>query len=561
MIKQVLISITLSSYLLGDMITQKQIDPNKNVIQIASSKSKKELTNFSKRFKDLDQDIHIRDYKNRYYILYTVNIEDKILKQTLTKIRQKSPSAFITKELSIYLNSLKISQKNKTPLTNISSNPNIQKKIVNKDINYLDPIKLQDIENLYQKAIYAYNQKDYKDAYKYFAKFASKNPLDKRGNFFYARSAFESSYYHEALAIYEKILLQDSNNARVKLEIGQCYFRLKKYKDAKKSFYEVLQEKLPTNVKQNVIAMLRAIETKETKNFTQAMVMVGYTYDSNVNNSADAGDYTIYLPSLNSSINMNNNGEKTSDSSLQAIVSLNHKYKLDEAQSIDSKVTAFTQKYNKEHEKDIDVLSLELALSRYTQDTKLSLGLGYNHIFLDSHSYMEIPSLNINYNKKLSSTLNYQGYLKFLDKNYKQKENKDRDSNAYELYNSLGLSTKEYGVNTFSLTLGKEERQRGIRTDVNKDYYTFNITNNYSLTKALLLKSSMEYKIISYKDRDINFLTKREDKQTTLSLGLMKSLDQSTTIGTNLQWIDNNSNHEPFSYDKHVVKGFIYYGF
>lgn len=573
MIKKIVLSLTLSSALLGDIVILDQIDPDKKVIQIASAKSLDELTMFSKRFHNLDQDIHIRNYKNKYHILYAVNIKSSALKDTLKTVRKQSPSAFVTKELSIYIKSItskdnKIdkvvnnikSANKKSHSQDIPSKSKVSVRIEKSTSSEAQMIKLQDTDNLYKNGISTYKQNNYQDAYKYFAQFAKKNPMDKQGNFFYGRSAFESSYYHEALAIYEKILLEDPNNLRVKLEIGQCYFRLKDYENAKKSFNEVLKQKLPATVKQNVITMLKTIDAQKKNHVTQAMLMIGYQYDSNVNNSPDVGDYTIYLPSTNSNINMSNDGEKVSDSSLQIVASLNHKYKLEEDSLIDTKATVFTQQYFHQHEKDLDLLSLESSLVKFGKQDKISIGLGYSYLLLESDSYMDIPYLKLGYDYKISPSLTYQGYLKILDKNYKQ-TNKDRDTDTYELYNSLTFSTKEYGINRFSLTLGKDDKVRGIRTDVNKRYYAFNIANNYSLSKTLLLKSALDYKITSYKDKDVNFLNKRKDKQTIASLGLMKTIDKSMTIGTNLQLIDNNSNQEPFDYDKYVLKLFGYYGF
>lgn len=428
------------------------------------------------------------------------------------------------------------------------------------DILKLSNLTISDSAKLYSEAINAYNKKDYKSAYKYFYRYTKEKALDKRANFFYARSAYETAHYDIALGSYEKILLQEPDNLRVKLEIAQCYFRLNKFDKAKEQFNEVLKHDIPQNVRENIKAGIASIDKKNKKNFFQAALVFGLLYDSNIDNNADAEDYSIYVDGLGT-LDLSNDGKKRNDKASQLIGVLNHTYKFDSNKAIENRFTAFTQNYSKHAGKDISVISIESAPAYYTRDYKAALAFGYDHVQLGHKDYLKNYSVTARLNKKINDTLNYQGYFKLNKKDFAKEDNKDKNSYTAELFNSLSCQSKDYGINTLSLTLGKDDSRQGSRTDVNKNYYTLSASNSYSISKTLILNSSLSYKEMGYKDEDINFLSKREDINIVYSIGILKSINKNISAGTNIQYIDNQSNHEPFEYDKYLVKGFVQFGF
>lgn len=421
-------------------------------------------------------------------------------------------------------------------------------------------LSLNDDNKLYTDAVKAFDIQDYQTAYNLLETYSKDNVLSTRADFIYARSAYEIGKYEEALASYGKILLSEPNNQRVKLEIAQCYVRINRIDDAKKIFSEVLNEDIPQSVRNNILLTLENIDKKSKKHFLKLITSVAYLFDSNVDNSADAGDYSVYIPSFGT-FDLTNSGEKKDDSAVQLIGVLNYNYKVDDNFYLENGFTAFTQRYFEYSEKDINAFSLNISPSYYLKDAKLSVDFIYDYVQINDKNYLKNYTIQPKVNYKLSKQVNYQALVKFNKKDFTQAADEDKSSYVYEFSNIFTLFTNDFGINKFTLNIGDERRREGVRTDVNNNYYLLNYTNSYPLTKTMVLNNSIQYKKTSYEDTDVNFLTKREDTNKQYTIGLLKSINKDLTIGINYQWIDNKSNHAPFDYDKYIAKTFLFYTF
>ena len=413
----------------------------------------------------------------------------------------------------------------------------------------------------YIDAINSYNEKDYKSTYNGLSLYLKDNSSNKRINFILGRSAFELKRYKEALISYEKVLLEDPNNNRAYLEMAKTYFVLKKYKKARKQFNFILKQEIPDIVRSNIEKFIQKIDLQKKKHFLKKIVIFGFSYDTNTNNNADKGNYTIYIPELSSSIELSNNKEKVTGKAMLSTVILNHKYKVKDNISSENNLVFYSQNHHNNHEKDIGVISVATTMSYLQSKYKVSMGFSYDFVSLDNKSYIKSYSIVSMLNKKLSNNIGYLGYLKYNKQLFVDKINQTKDSNTIELLNSIIIPTKLYGTNSLALILGKTYKENGVRTDINKYYYNIKLSNSYNLSKSLIIKVKLNQNIIKYKDNDVNFIKKRDDKQYNSSLGLVKLLNKNLSIDTNIQYIKNKSNHSPFKYDKYILKTNIIYNF
>ncbi len=161
----------------------------------------------------------------------------------------------------------------------------------------------------YNNALQHYKQKNYKKAYELFSEAFTKDMGNKQINFYLGRSAYEIGMYEIALSAYERVFLVEPTNVRVKLEIAQTYLAMKLYTQAKKEFSEILQNKLPVKVREKIENSISFINNKEKKHFVNNTLIFGFNYDSNINNSANASDYSIYFPALNLTIDEELDGQ------------------------------------------------------------------------------------------------------------------------------------------------------------------------------------------------------------------------------------------------------------
>lgn len=407
------------------------------------------------------------------------------------------------------------------------------------------------IDDDYNKAQISFKQNLFKDSYIYLNKYLETNKINKNIAFMLGRSAYEIGKYEEALSAYNLILMEEPENSRVKLEVAQTYFAMQKYEESKKIFEDVLKnDSLPPIVKENIELTLKSLDEKDKKNFLRTTLMFGFGYDSNIEN------YSSEYLELSSS---NEKSDKTTD----YILSLNHRYKFSDLFFLENKFIGFSQKYLNYNEKNIDLVVIGTALSYYKDEYKLSLGIDYNHIWLDKSDYLNNYILYPSFEYKINKDLKYNSTIKIIKKDFKQAEYDYKDSALYEWQNSLILTTADYGVNTFSVSFGTDNKDRGNHYNVDNNFASIKYENIYPLSNTLVLTNSFEYYKDLFKENNVvSNNTRRKDDKFTVNTGIVKSINENLAVGASFTFINNNSNQELFyTYDKYLVKSNIYYSF
>ena len=410
-------------------------------------------------------------------------------------------------------------------------------------------------QDMFQKAVDSYNSKNFQDSYMALSSFAKDKKLNSNLSFMLARSAYEMGKFSEAEEIYKELLNKNSSS-RVKLELAQTLFQQKKFDEAKVLYEDVLQDnQTPSGVKKNIQTMLALLEKASQKHFFKTTLSAGYAYDSNVNNTT-SDDY-VYIGAFPFKTE-----DEKSDYFAEYLLTFNHTYKIKDDLTLDNKFVGYMQDFNKVSKNDLSLAIFGTGLSYYQQNYKLSLGLDYTYVWLDSKRYLGNYTLTPAFEYKISDSLMYKTKLKLMKKDFKQKNDNYRDSTYYELQNSLVLLTEKFGINTFTLALGTDNKDKGEAWNVDYNFGSLRYDNFYNITPSTILMTGLEYYKNSYKVKE-NFIynKKREDEKFVFDLGLVQSINKNLSIGANFKYIDNHSNQNVYKYDKFVTKTNIYYSF
>jgi len=410
----------------------------------------------------------------------------------------------------------------------------------------------------YNIALNYFRNNNFKKSYEMFYALFEKNLSNTLVNFYLGRSAFELGNYEVALAAYERILISEPNNTRVRLELAHTYMKMKNYDESKKEFKLALLGQMPIEVRKKVEQNIIFMENKTQKHFFDVTTMLGIMYDSNIDATPTADSFQIYSPALNTNLTLNS-GKERSSTIYQALGYFNYKYKIDDNWMLDNSLTALQMKYINNKDKDLGVISLNLSPSYLTQGYKFSIGVLYDKVLLGHKTYQNNYYLNPKYTTVLNEKTIYETSLKLGRINYKQ--DKNRSANLAELVNSIKYLTKDFGVFTFDATLGKEFEIKDARTDVENLYFEFGVSNSYELVDTYTLLSGFKYKQKMYDEVDVNFSSKREDKKYDISLGVQKIVSKNIFLNTGITYTDNSSNHPSSDYDKYTVKANLFYSF
>lgn len=418
---------------------------------------------------------------------------------------------------------------------------------------------VQQERNLYKSALKYYKNKNYKKSYELFNELFQTNLDNILVNYYLGRSAFMLKEYEFALSAYERILMQQPNNHKVRLELAQTYIHMGLWAQALNEYTIVSKKELPVNIKQRVEKTIELLKNKEKRSSISLYALLSMVYDSNINNTSKIGSFDIYSSQLDTNLIVDNSSKKESAMVYQAVANLNHKYKLSDSFIWDSNLTSINLKYVNHKDKDINMISFSTGPVNYKKKYKTSLSFIVDKVFLGHNPYQFNYYIKPTYTRSITKKLVYNVSLKAGRVNFR--DSPDLDAKVIELANSLGYLSNSFGLFNLKATVGKEIEVNKPRTDVTYNYYDFLIGNSLSIFDNYKLMTSANYKVSKYKDYDTNFQIKREDKKRVFSIGLERQIGKNMGVSLGSTYTKRDSNQEPSQYSKYTAKLSFYMSF
>ena len=411
-------------------------------------------------------------------------------------------------------------------------------------------------QKLYDEALNRYNSGDFKTAYPLWENLSLNTPENIEFNFFLGQSALELKRYDEAITAFDRVLMLNPKHTRTHLELARLYFEQAQFEQARNELSLVMQEQLPDNVKGTVLAFKSKVDEHLSAHHFSGALIVGGGYDSNVNN--DIGNKAFNIPSLNIPIYGN---DKTSDKQLISTLILNHTYTFEEleAWSLEDSFQAYTKMNSKSSLNNIALFALSSAPTFKQEGIKFSLPIAFDKVYVDGKGYMHDLSASAKVSYLLNPFSQIEGGYTYK-KGYFTDAQHDVDSN-----NFFASYKHIIGDNLFLLSLNTSyalnAEVQAIRTDVANTEFKYNASISKDFSNGL--KGSLGYTAIAtqYDDMDTLFETKRKDRTKQYELGLGYTIKSDFSLGASLACTQNDSNQDPFTYDKTMALLSMMYSF
>jgi tetratricopeptide (TPR) repeat protein len=406
-------------------------------------------------------------------------------------------------------------------------------------------ISFADIKEMYKDGIELYKNKDYQKSYDIFRKLFIKDFKNKNINFYLGLNSFELQKYDEALLAYERILIQDENALRVKLEYAKTLFAMKDFQNAKLKFLEIKQDKIPTSVESNINHFLVLIDNQTQRLFVNGSVGFSLIYEDNVNSGTQISQYIIPKYDV-----LADGTEPLEDFASQEVVTLSTMYDIADKGGfyLSNDFLAFGKQYKKYYDKNILLFSTTPKIGYRDNNYDVSFGLPMDRLEVEH----EISTTSIAFqpmiNYIFSQNFSAQSYLKYQKKFNQQEYDRDNDSTIKEFM--LNLSYKTF---SFSFVENSEDRIRGDRTDIDKDTRKFSL--NYTYVIDTKNNFNLSYSLLNswYDLEDDNFLSKRVDRVNSVSLSYNRRLSNDLSLTIGCARTDTDSNQAPFSNKKNSI--------
>jgi tetratricopeptide (TPR) repeat protein len=394
----------------------------------------------------------------------------------------------------------------------------------------------------YKTGVSLYKNKKYQDSYNLFKKLFIKDFKNKNINFFLGLSAFELGLYDEALSAYERILIQDPNALRIKLEYAKTLFAMKNLEEAKLEFTKIKSAKIPKEVEDNINYFLLLIDEQKKRFFTRGSFNISVIYDNNINSGIE--NITYFIPKYE----VNATGDSPiSDFAHQEVFTFNTTYDAYDKGGLyfSNDILIFLKNYKKNYDKNIDLVSTTPKIGYKSSNYDISFSIPLDRLSVEHEisttSISFQPAINYMFNKKFSM----YSYWKYQKKFNQQEDSKDSDSSSIEFSNT-------FMYDTFSLNLSetRDFKIRGERTDIDKNIKKILLNYNYVINTRNNLGLSYSLSKTIYNNKDANFLSKREDLSRNYGLSFNHSLSSHLNLGISYSKTYNLSNQAPFVNNK-----------
>lgn len=415
------------------------------------------------------------------------------------------------------------------------------------------------VKKEYTQALSYFKAKEYQKSYEAFDALFQDNLDHVLINYYLGRSAFELGQYEFAISAYDRILIQDSSNNRVRLELAQSYLQMGLWAQALEEFNTVSQGKLPVHIRQRVEKTIDLLKNKQKKSQFSTYAMASILYDSNINNAAIIGNFNIYSPDLGRELTVSSADKEESTMIYQTVLNFNYKYKIEDDIIWDNNASFMNMVYDDYKDKNIQVYSFASRPTFYNKKNKSSIALLVDKVFLGNKPYQLNYYINTDYTESITENLINTMSLKLGRINYR--DNSAKDAKVVEYSNFLKYLSDDYGLFTFAFTSGKEIEVMSERTDITYNYYNIYLGNSTEIFTNYTLLTSFNYKGSNYKDVDVNFQSTRQDRKRDFSVSLEKQISNNVVLNVGSTLTERKSNHESSNFDKYVIKAGMFMSF
>jgi len=344
-----------------------------------------------------------------------------------------------------------------------------------------------------------------------------------------------------AIASFERILIYDPENDTAKFYLGKIFEKQKNITLAKKYFTAI---KNPTPSMQKEIDKFTEKYPDRHLRF-DIYLKVGAKVDSNINNTTDNEEWSIIEDDKKKTIY--NNNDKKVGFSIYGLVSFSPVYHLKENKIINT-FSIYAKNVLDNSDENIAVFSYMPSFTNHLYNMNFQHSFDYNYVRYGNESYLNrfevSEKVSFNFLKDHTSITN----LSLFMNKYTQNDSNDYYGIAFDtsvikhLLSNLDIGLKVGIENTI--------KDKNEAENVEYTLYKTGINSRLEIFSREL-KLSADYNIKKYNDINKYFQKKQTDKKLDVKFSI--SSKGFFIYQTEIEYINNISNLEPYSYNKWLI--------
>ena len=400
----------------------------------------------------------------------------------------------------------------------------------------------------YAKAKKYFDDDQYEKSYEVLKKLFLKDFENEEISYALAKTAIKLKKYGIAEAAFERILIANPKNYKIKFEKAKLLYLTGNVNRAIYSLNNLLKEQIDLLTRKNINKYLDFIKRNKKLFNIDATFLFSLNYSDNVNN---APNNKYILPNFDY---LGIQGDdKQSDGHHVELINLDFMNRFNTASSLILKnnFTYLKKSFFKQKDENFEYYSYKPSVFFKNKEYVLYLGSSFSR-FKPGHNlsedYFDALGFELGYYKK-----KYAIDLKEERFFYRNEDKKDKN---YTRYQSRFRTFNKEGIN-LTTTFAKDISFKSQRTDINKISLESILSYTFKINNSLSFEPAFRYKLINYEHESIAFNSRRKDRLKELSLLMSKKIDDSSNINLNIGYLDNGSNHEEYDYKDKAI-GFTY---
>jgi tetratricopeptide (TPR) repeat protein len=405
--------------------------------------------------------------------------------------------------------------------------------------------------NDYKKALDAYSSKNYKLSAKLFKRLFLNNMSEDKYSFYLGKSYYQLGKYNLAISTFERILI-NKDNIRAEFEIARVYFKQKNYLESQKIFENILVKVKSVKLKKNIKNYLSIIDEKLNKHSFDGLIMLGVSYDSNLNNRANDDTFDI------GNVTYQNTTEKQSSYATEELGLLHYSYKKSARLTIQNKLLASIKTVDDYSEHNLNVLSINPYVS-YLYDTNIDVDYGFyfNRIWYGDRLYLNSYGSNLEVNYKVSELKSCKVKFNINQKINKVKDYKDNDVNHYELFFSMTNKSTQIFTYTPSVKVIAERKLRNSTTAIDYNAINFKFAIKRIYKNRYIFMPYISYELKRYSDENNIYNKKQSDNELNIVATGLYVISKNRSFQSSIGYYNIDSNIDSSEYDKYKCSFYL----
>lgn len=401
--------------------------------------------------------------------------------------------------------------------------------------------------------IQKYKQAKYEASSTMAKSYVKKHPTDFDANLILASSYFKLKKYHDALVIYDRLLIMKPDDIDIRIEIAKIYYLTNNPALLNLSLNSLLSENLSVNQKKEIRYLISQGKTssKKDKKHIKGSFNIGILYDTNVDN--DIGEKAFYYPAF--SINLKGDKKEKKFAHFESFYIQANK-ELSDKINIDGKFGAYNKDYFSSSKHDLRILNLEFSPNYEINDYKFSMPFVYDKHYLNSKSFLSSLGLGVDVQKYLDDSLMQISY-RYRDNNYSNDRGRDSVSHNVLLGGKKLLGRDKSYLLSLYLKYNNNKEKNNLRSDISYEDYGLDVKFSKDIARNLIGFFSSAYSFQKFKDTDLGFLNKRKDKLLNIGMGAIYNINTNSIINFDMNYIKRDSNQVIYDYDRYISR--LYY--